>query len=135
MLYVLATLLDCYHIATKISSIWLTTRTSIFTVSVQGAQYDNIAVQCKYEKEIQNGRFIKPTWKSAETTYSRLSHSNIFDKMESKFRVFLCWLWDRDSLYWYQDVGINFPIKFQTFLCQFHILYVNEPGEIRNQKN
>ena len=28
---------------------------------------------------------------------------------------FLCWLWDRNSLYWYQ----NIQIKFRTFWSQF----------------
>ena len=42
-----------YHIATKISAIWLAARTSIIAVSVEGAQYDNIALQCKYEKKFK----------------------------------------------------------------------------------
>ena len=40
-----------YHIATKISAIWFAMRTSIFAVSMRGAQYDNIALQGKYEKK------------------------------------------------------------------------------------
>ena len=66
-----------YHIATKISAIWFAMRTSIFAVSMRGAQYDNIALQGKYEKKIQNGWFTKPARKS--TTCSRLSYSNNFD--------------------------------------------------------
>ena len=50
-----AKLIILYHIATKKCAIRLATRTSIFAVSVQGAKYDNIALQCKYEKKIQNG--------------------------------------------------------------------------------
>ena len=81
-----------YHIATKISAIWLATMTSIFAVSAQGAQYENIALQCKYEKKIQNGLFTKPAWKSTKTTCSRLSHSNTFDQIESEFSEFPYWL-------------------------------------------
>ena len=35
------------------SAIWLTTSTLIFTVSVQRTQYNNIALQCKYEKKFK----------------------------------------------------------------------------------
>ena len=46
---------------------------------------------------------------------------------------------DRNSLYWDQNIRIKFPIKFlikfRTFWCQFHILYVNKSHEIRNHKN
>ena len=64
---------------TKISAIWLAKRSSIFAASVQGAQYDSIALQCKYEKNIQNAWLTKPAWKSTEMTYSRLSHNDTFD--------------------------------------------------------
>ena len=40
-----------YHIATKISALWLATRKSICAVSVQGARCDNIALQYKYDKK------------------------------------------------------------------------------------
>ena len=49
-----------YHIATKISAMWLATRTSIFTVSVQRAKYDNIALQCKYEKKLKMADLKSP---------------------------------------------------------------------------
>ena len=42
-----------YHIPTKTSTISSATRTTTFVESVQGVQYDNIALQCKYEKKIQ----------------------------------------------------------------------------------
>ena len=41
------------NIYTKISAIWFATSTSIFAVSMQGAQYDNIPLQCKFEKKIK----------------------------------------------------------------------------------
>ena len=68
-----------YHIATKISAIWLATRMSIFTVSVQGAQYEKYctAVQI-WEKKTQNVWFTKPAWNLTETTCFRLSHSDTF---------------------------------------------------------
>ena len=127
-----------YHIATKISSIYLPTRTPIFAVSVQWPRYDNIALQCKYEKKIQNGWFTKPSWKSTETTCSRLSHSNTFDWIKSKFREFPCWFWDRNFLYWHQNIRIKFLIKllikFRLFWCQLHVLYANESRKIRITK-
>ena len=49
-----------YHIATKISAMWLAARTSIFTVSVQRAQYDNIALQWKYEKKLKMADLQSP---------------------------------------------------------------------------
>ena len=59
--------------------------------------------------------------------------------MESEFREFPCWLWDKNSLYWHQNIGIKFPIqfliKFRTLWCQFYIFYANESREIRNHKN
>ena len=51
--------------------------------------------------------------------------------MESEFREFPFWLWDRNSLYWHE----NIQIKFRTFWCHFHILYANESREIKNYEN
>ena len=89
---------------------------SVFVVSVQGAQYDNTALQWKYEKKIQNVWFTKPAWKSAETTCSRLSHGNTFD-----FK-------------WKINLG-NIPAVSETETPCTDIIYADKPREIRNHRN
>ena len=61
-----------YHIATKISAIWLAMRASIFAVSAQGAQYDRIALQSEYEEKIQNDLFTKPV------NWNKINWNNMF---------------------------------------------------------
>ena len=75
-----------YRIATKISEIWLAMRTSIFAVSVQGAQYDNIA-QCKDEKNhvwVAESKF-KPM--SLLTLKQELSVLKCIKRLELNFQL------------------------------------------------
>ena len=41
---------------------------------------------------------------------NQLSHINTFDWMEGGFKEILFWFWDRNSLYWHQNIQIKLPI-------------------------
>ena len=41
---------------------------------------------------------------------NQLSHINTFDWMEGEFKEILFWFWDRNSLYWHQNIQIKLPI-------------------------
>ena len=95
-----------YHIATKISAIWLATRNLIFTVSVQGAQYDNIALQGKYEK-----KFKMADWQSPPENQLK--------------RHVLVWVTAALLIKWKVNLG-NFPTNSETGPPQqTHQLWIN----------